>query len=83
ELTSDDHALLVLPLFHVNSICVTFLAPMSVGARVTILERFAPRAFVDAMARFRPTYFSAVPAIFAHLAALPDDEAIDTDSLRF
>lgn len=83
ELTSADHALLVLPLFHVNSICVTFLAPMSVGAQVTILERFQPASFLDAMARFSPTYFSAVPAIFAHLAALPATEAMATNHLRF
>lgn len=83
ELTDRDHALLVLPLFHVNSICVTLLAPLSVGAQVTILERFAPSTFVEAMARFEPTYFSAVPAIFAHLAALPEDIALDTRRLRF
>lgn len=83
QLTSDDHALLVLPLFHVNSICVTFLAPLSVGGRVTVLERFAPRPFVDALTEHRPTYFSAVPAIFAHLAALPDEVTIDGARLRF
>ncbi|KJL37220.1 Long-chain-fatty-acid--CoA ligase [Microbacterium ginsengisoli] len=82
-LTASDHALLVLPLFHVNSICVTLLAPFTVGARVTVLERFAPRSFVDAMERFQPTYFSAVPAIFAHLAALPADERVETRRLRF
>ncbi|WP_286932933.1 AMP-binding protein [Microbacterium sp.] len=83
RLTSDDHALLVLPLFHVNSLCVTFLAPMSVGAQVTILERFAPQSFISAAQAHRPTYFSAVPAIFAHLAALPTDVEFDTTSLRF
>lgn len=82
-LTSDDHALLVLPLFHVNSICVTFLSPLSVGGQVTVLERFAPLPFVAALAEYRPTYFSAVPAIFAHLAALPDDVAIHGEQLRF
>ncbi|WP_448808516.1 class I adenylate-forming enzyme family protein [Agromyces bauzanensis] len=82
-LTADDHALLVLPLFHVNSLCVTFLAPMAVGAQVTVLERFAPRSFVEALNAYAPTYFSGVPTIFAHLAALPDDIRIDADRLRF
>jgi long-subunit acyl-CoA synthetase (AMP-forming) len=40
-----DHCLLVLPLFHVNAICVSFLAPMVSGAQVTILARFAPHTF--------------------------------------
>ncbi len=35
QLTPADHALLVLPLFHVNSLCVSFLAPVVAGAQVT------------------------------------------------
>ncbi len=31
RITHRDHCLLVLPLFHVNAICVSFLVPMSVG----------------------------------------------------
>ena len=83
DLGPDDHALLVLPLFHVNSITVSFLAPVMAGARITVLERFVPDAFVDAIERFRPTYFSAVPAIYARLAELPDEVVPDVGSLRF
>ena len=46
-----DHCLLVLPLFHVNAICVSFLAPMVSGAQVTILTRFAPHTFLEAVER--------------------------------
>src|SRR6266498_3671316 len=45
-----DNCLLVLPLFHVNAICVSCLAPMLAGAQVTILDRFAPDTFLDAVA---------------------------------
>lgn len=82
-LTADDHALLVLPLFHVNSIMVSFLTPMSVGSRVTVLDRFAPDTFLAAIERFAPSYFSAVPAIYARLAELPESTVVDTSSLRF
>jgi long-chain acyl-CoA synthetase len=34
------------------------------------------------VADVRPTYFSAVPAIYAMLSALPEDERFDTSSLR-
>lgn len=81
--TEQDHALLVLPLFHVNSIMVSFLTPMSVGGRITVLERFAPDSFFAAIERFRPSYFSAVPAIYARLAELPESANVDTSSLRF
>ncbi|APZ33958.1 hypothetical protein BOH66_06565 [Microbacterium aurum] len=55
QLTPPDHALLVLPLFHVNSLCVSFLAPVVAGAQVTVLDRFAPQTFVPAIERHRPT----------------------------
>jgi acyl-CoA synthetase (AMP-forming)/AMP-acid ligase II len=78
-----DHCLLVLPLFHVNAICVSFLAPMVSGAQVTIMARFAPRPFLEALEWYRPTYFAAVPAIYARLAELPGDVRPDTSSVRF
>ncbi|GAA5161512.1 long-chain fatty acid--CoA ligase [Pseudonocardia eucalypti] len=83
DLGPDDHGLLVLPLFHVNAICVSGLAPMLVGAQVTILTRFAPATFLDAIERYRPTYFSGVPAIYARLAGLPEDVRPDASSVRF
>ncbi|MDI6022563.1 AMP-binding protein [Leucobacter sp. UT-8R-CII-1-4] len=81
--TDQDHALLVLPLFHVNSIMVSFLTPMSVGGQITVLDRFAPDTFFAAIERFQPSYFSAVPAIYARLAELPDSATVNTSSLRF
>lgn len=83
DLSAEDHALLVLPLFHVNSIMVSFLSPISVGGRTTVLERFQPESFIAAVEKFRPTYFSAVPAIYARLAELPESTHFDTSSLRF
>ncbi len=79
----DDQALLVLPLFHVNSLCVSFLAPISAGGSVSILERFAPDTFLAAIEHYRPTYFSAVPAIFARLAELPAERMPHGTALRF
>ena len=78
-----DHCLLVLPLFHVNAILVSCLAPILAGGEVTMQARFAPNTFLDAIERYRPTYFSAVPTIYARLAELPDDLAPDTSSVRF
>ena len=82
-LSPDDRCLLVLPLFHVNAILVSCLAPMMAGAQVTILPRFAPDTFLAAISRYRATYFSAVPTIYARLAELPEDQLGDTSSVRF
>lgn len=83
EMDAADHSLLVLPLFHANGIVLGTLSPLRAGGQVTIAGRFARDRFFDAVERFRPTYFSAVPAIYAMLNALPSDMQPDTSSLRF
>ncbi|GAA1528361.1 class I adenylate-forming enzyme family protein [Nocardioides humi] len=80
---ADDHCLLVLPLFHVNAICVSWLTPMSAGAQLSVLQRFHPVAFLQAIERLRPSYFSAVPTIYSHLVALSAEVIPDTSSVRF
>lgn len=82
-LTDADHCLLVLPLFHVNAICVSFLSSMLAGGQLTVLERFLPRSFLEVVEHHRPTYFAAVPTIYARLAELPAEVVPDTSSLRF
>jgi acyl-CoA synthetase (AMP-forming)/AMP-acid ligase II len=83
ELGPEDHSLLVLPLFHANGIVLGTLTPLRAGGRVTITGRFARDRFFDDVERVRPTYFSAVPAIYALLSTLPEDVRPDTSSLRF
>jgi len=83
QLRSDDHCLLVLPLFHVNAISVSFLATMLAGGQLSILSRFHPVEFLQAIDKLRPTYFSAVPTIYMHLLALPPEVTADTSSIRF
>ncbi|WP_257004041.1 AMP-binding protein [Streptomyces sp. SA15] len=84
ELGPADRCLLILPLFHVNGIVVSILAPLLAGASVVIAgRRFDPHSFFDLVEQERPTFFSAVPTIYSMLAALPDDVQPDTSSLRF
>ncbi|MGW2665157.1 class I adenylate-forming enzyme family protein [Nocardia tengchongensis] len=83
HLTADDHSLLVLPLFHVNAICVSYLSTMIAGGQLSVLGRFHPVEFLGAVERLRPTYFSAVPTIYAHLVSLPAAIDADTRSVRF
>ena len=82
-LTAQDHCLLVLPLFHVNAIMVSALATFRSGGQLSIVGSFSASRFFDQVERLRPTYFSAVPTIYALLASLPEDVRPDTSSLRF
>ncbi|MET7904633.1 AMP-binding protein [Streptomyces sp. NPDC005355] len=83
ELDAAAHSLLVLPLFHVNGIVVSTLSPLLAGGRATVAGRFDAASFFPRVAVARPTYFSAVPTIYAKLADLPADSPVDTSSLRF
>lgn len=82
QLTAEDHCLLILPLFHVNGIVVSVLSPLIAGGRTTVADRFSPTNFFRVVEAARPTYFSAVPAIYAMLSALPEEEQPDLSSLR-
>jgi len=83
QVTSADHCLLILPLFHVNGIVVSTLIPLLSGGRVTIRKRFNVDSFFEDVELLRPTYFSAVPTIYAMLNALPEEVKPDTSSLRY
>ncbi|MGW6620729.1 class I adenylate-forming enzyme family protein [Nocardia sp. NPDC055002] len=81
-LNETDHSLLILPLFHVNGIVVSVLSPLLAGGRTTIAGKFSASGLFDTVEWVRPTYFSAVPAIYAMLVAQPDGPRPDNSSLR-
>ncbi|MEE2034669.1 class I adenylate-forming enzyme family protein [Rhodococcus chondri] len=82
DLTADDHCMLVLPLFHVNAIMVSALAVWRARGQLSVIGTFSASRFFEYVEKLRPTYFSAVPAIYAMLAALPGTVRPDTSSLR-
>jgi acyl-CoA synthetase (AMP-forming)/AMP-acid ligase II len=83
HITAADRSLLVLPLFHVNGIMVSVVSPLSAGGSSMVLGRFDGETFWSAVQSERPTFFSAVPAVFNQLVHLPAEMRPDTSSLRF
>jgi long-chain acyl-CoA synthetase len=83
EMTAADRCLLVLPLFHVNGIMVSVVSPLVAGGSTVIAPRFDPKTFWDLVERVRPTFFSAVPTIYAMLTGLPAEGQPNTSSLRY
>lgn len=81
--TDADRCLLFLPLFHVNALCVSLLSMMRVGGQLGVMKRFSLEELVARLGQWRPTYFAAVPTIFARLAELPENVHVDTASIRF
>jgi acyl-CoA synthetase (AMP-forming)/AMP-acid ligase II len=81
--TADTRCLLVLPLFHVNGIMVSVVSALAAGGTSVVAERFDAATFWEQVERVRPTFFSAVPTMYALLAAQPREAEPDTSSLRF
>jgi acyl-CoA synthetase (AMP-forming)/AMP-acid ligase II len=82
EMTAGTRSLLVLPLFHVNGIMVSVVSPLLAGGSAVIAERFQAATFWATVEQARPTFFSAVPTIYAMLTSRPGAPP-DTRSLRF
>jgi len=82
EMTAGTRSLLVLPLFHVNGIMVSVVSPLLAGGSAFIAERFHAASFWATVEQARPTFFSAVPTIYALLVSRPGPQP-DTRSLRF
>ena len=82
EMTAGTRSLLVLPLFHVNGIMVSVVSPLLAGGSAVIAERFQAATFWTTVEQARPTFFSAVPTIYAMLTSRPGAPP-DTRSLRF
>jgi len=82
EMTEETRSLLVLPLFHVNGVMVSVVSPLLAGGSTFIAERFDAVTFWATVERARPTFFSAVPTIYALLVSRPGGQA-DTKNLRY
>lgn len=72
-LTAEDRALCVLPLYHINGLCVTLFAPLCSAGSVVMPPRFSTSGFWQWIDTYRCTWFSVVPTQIAYL--LRDAEA--------
>lgn len=82
DMTSADHVLTCIPMFHVGGMNIMTTPAMHAGATVTILPQFEPTAVLAEIAESRPTLMVAVPAIAQALAAHPDFAATDLSCFR-
>ena len=86
-MTEDGVVFAALPLFHVNAVHVTLLAPLLRGARVVWAGPLGYRdpalfgSFWRLVERYRVTTMSAVPTVYSGLAGCPVDA--DISSLRY
>lgn len=82
DLTSRDHVLTVLPMFHVGGLNIQTTPALHMGATVTLHRRFDPEATARAIAADRPTLLVLVPATMQALINHPAWPDLDLSSLR-
>ena len=82
DLTSRDHVLTVLPMFHVGGLCIQTLPALHAGATVTIHARFDPGLWLKDVETRRPTLSLLVPATIKAVTTHPDWAKTDLSSLR-
>ncbi len=67
RLRPADRALCVLPLYHINGLCVTLMGPLASGGSVVMPRRFSVSAFWPQVAEHGATWFSVVPTQISYL----------------
>lgn len=85
NLTAQDRALCVMPLFHVHGIVASMLATLASGGTLICPTGFNALEFWSLLATFRPTWYSAVPTMHQLLLARSgrNREVIQANPLRF
>jgi acyl-CoA synthetase (AMP-forming)/AMP-acid ligase II/acyl carrier protein/NRPS condensation-like uncharacterized protein len=80
----QDRLLNVLPLFHGLGLITGVLAALSAGSSVVCTPGFDAAAFFDWLTEFRPTWYSAIPALHQALlsAAMSEERRARRSSLR-
>jgi long-chain acyl-CoA synthetase len=73
--------LVVLPFFHTFGFTVAMMKGVWLGALQILIPKFNPAAVLDAVRTYSPTYFPAVPTIWASLAAHPDARSAGLDRI--
>jgi long-chain acyl-CoA synthetase len=82
DLDEDDVALGALPFFHVFGQACALNASTKLGACVSLIPKFDPKATLEAIQRDGVTIFQGVPTMYSAVLNFDDREDFDTSSLR-
>jgi benzoate-CoA ligase family protein len=83
QITADDVCYSTTKLFHAYGLGNALSFPLSVGACAGLVKgRSVPDRIFDALARYRPTLFFSVPALYAAMVRTPEISEADFSSVR-
>jgi len=81
KINTNDRALCVLPLFHINGAIVTIIGPLVSQSSLVLCERFSVTNFWKLISTFNCTWFSIVPTIISSLLNKFSEEEISSLNL--
>ena len=84
NLTPLDRGFCVLPIYHINGLCVTLMGALVSGGSLAMTSRFSASRFWQQAQTSKVTWFSVVPTIISHLLHSDTNPSPDvTARLRF
>lgn len=83
-LTPADRGFCVLPIYHINGLCVTVMGTLVSGGSLAMCAKFSASRFWANAGACEATWFSVVPTIISHLlAATSEPDEATKARLRF
>ncbi|KGK79784.1 AMP-dependent synthetase [Thalassobacter stenotrophicus] len=67
DLSSADRGFCVLPIYHINGLCVTMMGALVSGGSLAMTAKFSASKFWEQAEVAKVTWFSVVPTIISHL----------------
>lgn len=84
HLTPVDRGFCVLPIYHINGLCVTVMGALVSGGSLAVVCRFSASKFWTQAANAQITWFSVVPTIVSHLLHNASEPGAETKArIRF
>tara|TARA_B100000579_G_scaffold438003_1_gene470750 strand:+ start:2541 stop:4034 length:1494 start_codon:yes stop_codon:yes gene_type:complete len=83
NLSGEDIALVVMPLFHVHGLIGVALSTLASGGQIVIPEKFSASNFWRLQKEYNATWYSAVPTIHQILLIRADQDQAPKKSFRF
>jgi long-chain acyl-CoA synthetase len=82
EQPHQDRVLGALPLFHVFALTTVLTYSIRTGAEMILLPRFELQQLLKTIERTKPSYFPAVPTIYAAITTAAETQKIDLSSIH-
>jgi len=67
QLGPQDRGLCVLPMYHINGLCVTIISTLMSGGSMVVCPKFSASKFWQTAQQTKANWFSVVPTIVSHL----------------